>query len=218
MTRSRAAVVALLGAALLAVHGVSSAGGVSGAVVVGAHTTPASATALGWLQHTDRATGFVIAYPDSWNVYQSKDAAVQFLAGPDESDFVEVRVISNLPADFPSTNSQVTRRLVDGLLANPAITIVSTTEVRYSGLPGWQYAYKFTDARLGVGVHIHVFLFQGNRLHTLVFQALPQTNLKALAPTFDAILGRYRALPLPSGTTPRASPAGTPPPAPTATP
>lgn len=112
---------------------------------------------------------------------------------------MEVRVTPNLPINFSGVSPQVTKKLIDDLLAGQAINIVSTTEVTYSGLRGWQYVYTFTDPKLGTGVHVHVFLFQGNRLQTLVFQALPSSRLKGLAPTFDQILARYRALPLPSG-------------------
>jgi hypothetical protein len=54
-------------------------------------------------------------------------------------------------------------------------------------------------------VHIHVFLFQANRLITLVFQALPESQLKALAKTYDAVLASFKVLPVAT-----ASPTATP--------
>ncbi|MBV8527253.1 MAG: hypothetical protein JOZ75_02955, partial [Candidatus Dormibacteraeota bacterium] len=61
--------------------------------------------------------------------------------------------------------------------------------------------------KLGVGAHVHVFLFQGNRLHTIVFQALPRSHFDHLAPIFQKMLNSYRALPVPTASP---SPAATP--------
>lgn len=148
------------------------------------------------LRHTDRAAGFSIDYPEAWNVYKPNDPGVAFLAGPNQRDFVEVRVVPNLPFTFKPTDTQLMKQLIDGLLAKQAISIVSSTQVTFTGLNGWEYVYTFQDATSGAGVHVHVFLFEGNRLYTLVFQALPAADLKPLAPTFDQVLSAFRALPV----------------------
>ena len=172
----------------------SSCGGGGASSTSGSTTRTASPAGTTWRQHADPQAGFTIDYPDSWNVYQRTDPGVQFLAGPNEHDFVEVRVVSNLPVSFAPTDTQLMKKLVDDLLSKQAINIISATQVTESGLVGWQYIYSFQDPTLGTGVHIHVFLFQGNRLHTLVFQALPNKDLSPLAPAFDQILVRYHAL------------------------
>lgn len=180
-----------VGAVVLGVAGSGCGGGSSKAA------TPAPRpSSLGWREHVDAQAGFVIDYPENWSIYQPIDPGVQFLAGPNDHDFVEVRVISNLPVNFAPGDTQVMKQVVDRLLATQAIAIVSTTQVNIAGLTGWEYVYSFRDPRAGVGVHVHVFLFQGNRLHTIVLQALPASQLKLLAPTFDRILNHYRALPL----------------------
>lgn len=139
-------------------------------------------------------------YPSSWNVYtRPNDPTVDFIAGPDPTDFVQVRVFQNLGISFAPADSQAEKQVVDQLLAGQPISVISSTQVSYGGLNGWQYVYSFVDqAKQQVGVHVHLFLFQTYRLHTILFQALPNTKLKALAPTFDHILGSYRALPLPA--------------------
>ena len=149
-------------------------------------------------QHVDAKGGFIFDYPDAWNVYEPSDPGVQFLVGPDESDFAEVRIISNLPVSFGTNDSQSEKQVVDQLLAGQPINVISSVQVVVNGLSGWQYTYTFTDPKLGVGAHVHVFLFQGNRLHTIVFQALPRTKFDGLAPIFQKMLNSYRALPLPS--------------------
>lgn len=162
-----------------------------------------------WRQHVDAPHGFLIDYPDKWNVYQPSDPGVFFLAGPDEQDFVEVRVISNLPVSFQSGDTQAMKQVVDQLLAGQPINVISSNQVTVNGLTGWQEVYTFQDPKLGVGAHVHVFLFQGSRLHTIVFQALPRTRFDGLASTFQRILNSYKALPIPSPS-PGASPTPSP--------
>ena len=153
----------------------------------------------GLVRHVDPAAGFVIDYPASWRQYQSQDPKVQFLAGPDGTDFVQVRVVAPLPVSIPAGDTQVMKRITDSLLAGQPIDIVQEAEVTVAGLPGYQYVYAFRDSASGqAGVHIHDFLFQGDRLVTLVFQALPETRLKALAPAFDQVRSRFRVLPVPA--------------------
>jgi hypothetical protein len=169
---------------------------------------------------TDRKGGFTLEYPSSWNVYtKANDPNVNFIAGPDTKDTVLVRVFQNLGLSFAPGDSQAEKQVVDALLANLPISMISTTAVTYGGMSGWEYVYSFVDqSTQQVGVHIHLFLFQKYRLHTIVFQALPNTKLKSLARTFDQILSSYRALPLPVQSptpignlpTPAASPTPTP--------
>ena len=172
--------------------------------------TPSPAGGV-YRQHVDAKGGFIFDYPDAWNVYEPTDPGVQFLVGPDATDFAEVRVISNLPVSFGTSDSQSEKQVVDQLLAGQPINVISSLQVVVNGLSGWQYTYTFTDPKLGVGAHVHVFLFQGNRLHTIVFQALPRTKFDKLAPIFQKMLNSYKALPLPSASP---SPASTPTPTP----
>lgn len=160
-------------------------------------TPSPSGTTQGWRQFTDRTGGFSIQYPDSWNRYQPNEATVRFYAGPNDKDGVVVRVIG-LGATVNPGDTQVMKQVADRILAQSSVNIVRENQVTVGGLPGWEYVYTFQDPA-GTGVHVHVFLFQGSRLHILVFQALPESRLTALAGTFDKILASYRALPLPSG-------------------
>lgn len=177
----------LAAAALLVLSGCGSS----------SHPSPSPSGGV-YRQHTDGAHGFIIDYPDAWNVYQPTDPGIDFLVGPSETDFAEVRVISNLPVSFQQTDTQAMKQVVDELLAGQPINVISSQQVSVGGLPGWQETYTFSDSKLGIGAHVHVFLFQGNRLHTIVFQALPRSHFDGLAPTFQKILNSYRALPLPS--------------------
>jgi hypothetical protein len=159
-----------------------------------------------WLRHIDETAGFSLDYPASWNVYGSRDPGVQFLVGPDDADFVLVRVIAPLPVCIGPGQTQAMKQITDGLLLNQKVEILREAQVSLAGLPGWEYVYSFADSvTKGTGVHIHVFLFQGNRLHTLVLQVLPQTRLHDLAPTFDQVLARFRTMPV-AQTAPQSTP------------
>lgn len=180
--------------------------GCGGSGTPAASTASASATAAGLTRHIDRDAGFQVDFPSTWHAYQPADPKVQYLVGPDDHDFVQVRVVAPLPASFGPGDLQAMKRISDALLSGQPITIVQESQVTVSGLPGYQYVYTFKDPTSGqIGVHIHVFLFQANRLITLVFQALPETRLKALATTYDAVLASFRVIPT-AATSPTATP------------
>ena len=177
--------------------------GGAGSTAASATSTPSGAAQM---RHIDRAAGFQIDYPDSWRQYRPSDPRVQYLIGPDDRDFVQVRVISPLPASFGTGETQAMKKVSDALLAGQPIDIVQENQTTVAGVPGYQYVYTFRDPASGAtGAHIHVFLFQGNRLVTLVFQALPESRLTALAKTYDAVLASFRVLPPASAASPTAS-------------
>jgi hypothetical protein len=148
------------------------------------------------MRHIDRLAGFQLDFPSSWHVYKPSDPKVQYLIGPDDHDFVQVRVITPLPASFGPGDLQAMKKVSDALLSGQPINIVQENQTTVAGLPGYQYVYTFTDPTTKqTGAHIHVFLFQGTRLLTLVFQALPESDLKALATTYDAVLASFKVLP-----------------------
>lgn len=147
------------------------------------------------MRHIDRTAGFQIDYPSSWHVYKPSDPKVQYLIGPNDRDFVQVRVVAPLPAAFAPGDLQAMKKVSDALLSGQAIDIVSENQTTVVGVPGYQYVYTFKDPTSGqTGVHIHDFLFQGARLITLVLQALPETDLKPLAKTYDTVLASFRVL------------------------
>lgn len=182
-----------------------TSGATAGAV---AHPGGPSAQ-MEWRRHIDRQAGFTLDYPDSWQPFPTTDrSGAQFLVGPDARDLVEVRVIT-LPVTIGPGDVQGMKGIIDQILGIDKRTVLSETQVSHAGLTGWQYVYGITDKDGTTGVHIHVFLFDGNRLHTLMFQVLPATGLKVLAPTFDEVLGRYRTIPAASAAAP-ASPSPSP--------
>jgi photosystem II reaction center protein PsbP len=170
--------------------------GCGGSGTPAASSASTSASASGLTRHIDHDAGFQVDYPSTWHAYQPADPKVQYLVGPDDHDFVQVRVVSPLPASFGPGDLQAMKKISDALLSGQPINIVQESQITVSGLPGYQYVYTFKDPSGQIGVHIHVFLFQANRLITLVFQALPEAQLKALAKTYDAVLASFKVLPV----------------------
>ena len=69
------------------------------------------------------------------------------------------------------------------------------TETEQGGLPGVYYLYTFRDPVSGLrGAHSHFFLFKGQTMISLVFQALPDGDFGRLAPLFDRVAGSLRVL------------------------
>ncbi len=147
----------------------------------------------------DRA-GWAVAYPRTWNRLQSSDATVVLVASekpPEAGDGGSIlgRVVPLPTAIDDSTlpaAREITDRIVNGegvqLLAQPAV-------VHEGGLPGYFYFYSFRDAATGQeGVHSHYFLFKRSTMISLVFQALPKSNFKALANLYDDVIGSFRVL------------------------
>lgn len=217
--RSRRWVVVLLGAVglgllgllvwtLLTLTGVlSHTVGVMSARPGGARSNGGTGV-VQWRRHIDPQAGFAIDYPDGWVSFPTSDRpGVQFLVGPDSRNLVEVRVIQ-LPVVVGGSDAVAMKTIIDQVLGTEQLDILSESQVTYSGLRGWQYVYGVRAGDGTAGVHVHVFLFDGNRLHTLMFQALPAANLKTMAPIFDAILARYRALPAVAAPSASGAPSG----------
>jgi hypothetical protein len=60
------------------------------------------------------------------------------------------------------------------------------------GLPGYFYLYSYRDGDGRRGAHSHYFLFKGDTMFTIVFQAVPEGRLPELAPVFDRIARTFR--------------------------
>ncbi len=138
-----------------------------------------------------------IAYPGTWDRRSQRagdpDLAL-LLSAYDSSAGLLMRVSSSgLDAPVTEKTLPVVRKLTDGLVSadQRVKQLADPQPVVVGGLPGWRYRYTFA-AGGSSGAHDHYFLFKGERLIQLVFQALPAERLAALAPVFDRIAGTFR--------------------------
>lgn len=149
----------------------------------------------GLVSFEGRQASFSISYPEGWARLSSPDAQVELLAAQDPTASLLVRVV---PLDFEVSPQALPRakELTDRLVneARRVRLLSRPQRIQLGGLPGLLYIYTFQDQSTGqTGAHAHYFVFQGARMITLVFQALPADRLERLAPTFERIATSFRA-------------------------
>ncbi len=140
--------------------------------------------------------GFELAYPTSWSKLDSKDPQVLLLVAKGTQDSFLIRSLELAKAVGPS-ELPAAKQLTDQIVTSntSAQMITEPKQIELGGLPGFFYFYSFKDAASGQeGVHSHYFLFNGNKMISLVFQVLPKDHFPASAPTFDKITATFRAL------------------------
>ncbi|MDQ3974539.1 MAG: hypothetical protein M3276_09450 [Actinomycetota bacterium] len=169
-----------------------------GPATPGAPTTPAdTAPAEGFVEFRDDTAGFAVSYPRDWARLDAPDPQVVLLAAPNESDSFLVRVV-RLGMTVGAEQVPAMQRITDEIVtSSPGVELLAGPEqISLGGLPGYFYFYTFDDVPSGQqGVHSHYFMFKGDTMITLVFQALPETDFQPLAPTFDAIANSFRVIP-----------------------
>lgn len=192
-------VAALLAAGAILGRRLVPTGGVA-AVTSPSPTSTASPTPsapAGFTSFADDVSGVHLSYPSGWQTLSSNDPQVRFIATPNGKDSVLVRV---LQPRFTVTaeNLAEARVLTDGIVRSSrgVRMLTEPAQIELGGLPGYYYLYSFQDERSGrKGVHAHYFLFEGDTMITLVFQALPGQRFVRLAPTFDAIANSFGLTP-----------------------
>ncbi len=105
-----------------------------------------------------------------------------------------VRVVP-LPLEVNRANLGAAKRITDRVVTSGRRVRLLAPPQRsdLGGLPGFFYLYTFEDADSGRrGAHSHYFLFRGDTMITLVFQALPADRLSLFAPLFDRIASTFR--------------------------
>jgi len=138
---------------------------------------------------------FSVAHPASWVRRQSRDPGIELLATtPDGSASFLVRAV---PVGFQieSANLEAAKQLTDRVVTSgKRVKLIAPPQRSdLGGLPGYFYLYTFKDQRTGRrGAHSHYFLFSGETLITIVFQALPADRLPLYAPLFDRIARTFR--------------------------
>jgi len=101
-----------------------------------------------------------------------------------------------VPIQTPATaaNLENFKAVTDGLVgSNSTVQVLKQQAVSLNGMLGYYYFYTFTDGGVAA-VHAHYFLFSGNKMNIIVFQALPD-DFEAMAATFDRIAESFRSDP-----------------------
>jgi hypothetical protein len=150
----------------------------------------------GFVRFRDRSVGFSIAHPSDWIRLPRPRADVRLLAARAGAS-LSVRV-STVGIEVGPDSLGPARSITDKLVADagPIKLVRNPEQIAVGGLPGYLYLYTFRDADTKqTGVHAHYFLFRGNQLYALVFQALPAATFGSFTRTFDAIAETLRVSP-----------------------
>ena len=159
-------------------------------------STPPPAPRADVVRFKDPVAKVSIAYPSTWRRLPDRadDPDRALLAAADDSTSVLMRdSLSGLDTPVTTKTLPVVRKYTDGLVSADAraMQITDPVAVVAGGLPGWRYRYTFGSGATG-GAHDHYFLFKGERLIQLVFQAVPAERLPAVATLFDSIAASFR--------------------------
>jgi hypothetical protein len=150
----------------------------------------------GFVEFRDEKAGFAISYPKDWEVLEAPgDPQVSLVATLNQRDSFLVRVVplgvQVGPKELPGMTS-ITNKIVT---SGEGVTVITgPKDVQVGGLPGYFYLYTFMDEGQK-GAHSHYFLFKGDKMITLVFQAIPEDQFQKQAPVFDQIANSFRVLP-----------------------
>ena len=148
----------------------------------------------------DPETGISVEYPRAWQRVQVPVADYRLAVDGGNNVAFTIRVV---PIQTPATpaNLENFKAVTDGLVAsNSTVNVLKNQAISLNGMLGYYYFYTFSDGPVQA-VHAHYFLFSGNKMNVLVFQALPD-DFEAMASTFDKIAESFRSDPnVPSAAT-----------------
>lgn len=146
------------------------------------------------LPYRDPEAGIGLSYPASWQRLDPDAKDVDLLAVDGKGASLLMRT-TGLPSAVEPGDLDAARDLLQPKLSgvDGVELLAPATRTTLGGLEGWWYLYAFEDQGSGRrGIHSHYFLFDGDRMITLVFQATPAQRFRALAPVFDQIAGSFR--------------------------
>ncbi|MGH8971810.1 MAG: hypothetical protein ACRD0C_01215 [Acidimicrobiia bacterium] len=153
------------------------------------------------VEFVDEQAKFAISYPKAWVRAQSPNPQIPLIAAerdPAENQGGSILVrVSPLEAAVAREQLGEVRKVTDPIVAaGEGVELkAEPAEITQGGLPGLYYFYTFHDSVSGRrGAHAHYFLFQGQTMISLVFQALPEEDFIRLAPILDRVAASFRVL------------------------
>ncbi len=144
----------------------------------------------------DPETGFTIRYPRSWTKQAAPLREVRLRVTDANQYAAQVRVTRNEVVTTPANLANI-KAVTDGIVG-PGVQILKQEAVTVNGLIGFHYIYTFTDTDSGLtSAQDHYFLFQGHKMNSIVFQALPTESFDRMEPVFQQMLGSFHSDPEP---------------------
>lgn len=147
---------------------------------------------------TDKKAGYTLNYPAAWTevtdttgLNGAPDGHVIRIA---DNNAFSIRTFP-LQEKVDTKNFDDMRAVTDAILSTPDanLTRLATNNVKVGGLPAIYYLYYFPNGNER-GVHAHYFVFDGKKMHVLIFQVVPADSFGTYATQFDAILASFKPL------------------------
>lgn len=202
--------IVLIGAVLMAgmligQRAVGPAGDFTGDAQAEGGPTPTptadSAVPENFVEFRDEEAGFRIKHPESWELRSPEDPQVRFLVTPNNQDSVMIRVS---PINLDEVEEEVTEEDVRALHGfteeivrgdDNVEVLLGPEVVQIADTVGTYYLYTFeSDAGGQRGVHAHYFIFEQDRMVTLIFQTIPPQKFSELADVFDVVAQSFELL------------------------
>ncbi|MGI8777944.1 MAG: hypothetical protein ACR2LJ_11340 [Acidimicrobiales bacterium] len=144
----------------------------------------------------DSEAGFTIRYPRGWARSQPPVAEIRLWASDGKQFAASVRVIHTEEVTTPANLANL-KAVTDGIVG-PGVQILKQDPITVNGLIGYRYIYTLTDKDSGLtAAHLHYFLFQGHKMNSIVFEAVPSETFSRIEGVFDQMLGSFRSDPEP---------------------
>lgn len=154
-----------------------------------------------FVEFRDEEAGFRIMHPEAWERRSPEDPQVRFLATPNDRDSVMVRVS---PIDLDEVEEEVTEEDVRALHGfteeivrgdDNVEVLLGPEVVQIADTVGTYYLYTFaSDTGDERGVHAHYFIFEQDRMVTLVLQTIPPEKFSDLADVFDVVAESFELI------------------------
>lgn len=161
---------------------------------------PPSSGALedGFAVFTDPETGITLQHPESWVPLARPEGTRRLVLSPggDSSLSVRVEPLDGIDVVDTPEDLALVQTVTDRMAGAEGVQVVKREPVEINGMLGISYLSRFTDEASGTKVaNAQYFLFQGNTMYVLLFQAAPEEEFDRLAPQFNRVLASFRPPP-----------------------
>jgi len=144
----------------------------------------------------DPESGMSIKYPRGWKRSEAPVREIRLLVSDGKQFSALVRVTHTDVATTPANLANL-KAVTDGIVG-PGAQILKEDPITVNDLIGYRYIYTLTDKDSGLTTaHLHYFLFQGHKMNSVVFEALPSETFPRIEGVFNQMLASFHSDPEP---------------------
>jgi hypothetical protein len=159
-------------------------------------TTLATLPDTAFVAFHDPETGTTIRYPRGWQRSEAPDREIRLLVSDGRQYSCLVRVTRTQEPTTPA-NLDNLRPVTEGFISPNVKQMLKEDTVTVNGLIGFRYIYT-TNTESGLeAAHLHYFLFQGHKMNSIVFEAVPTGDFSRIEGVFDQMLQSFHSDPEP---------------------